>query len=399
VEGFLGPPAWSPDGKTIATAYVRREDGQVSAPAMIDIATGQLRRLTNQRWGAINGIRWLRDGNGLVFSAVQIGETHNQLWLISYPGGDVKRITNDLHNYSATAFDVSADDTIVTVQYINDGSIWTSDTSGRGLTQVANATRSQTVVVWTGDRRIVYLADAPTRSLWVSPAEGGTPRRVPLDLQNAYNFSVAPGRDWLVYSHYSKLPDIWRINLDGSGKRQLTHSGRSVMPRVTPDGAWVLYANWDQGFPSTWKLPVAGGPAVRLVERAGLPGPAPDGQRFWAVVMNEQDREGTDVRGGMRIFRLSDGSLVQSLEFPTPIPQIASVGPRWAPDSRSIVYIRTSANVSNLWSVPLDGGEPSQLTHFDRDVIFSYAFSPEGQRLAMSRGNTSGDLVLIRNFR
>jgi hypothetical protein len=54
------------------------------------------------------------------------------------------------------------------------------------------------------------------------------------------------------------------VNLDGSGKRQLTHSGRSVMPRVTPDG-----------------------------------------QRFWAVVMNEQDREGTDVRGGMRIFRLS----------------------------------------------------------------------------------------------
>jgi Tol biopolymer transport system component len=76
-----------------------------------------------------------------------------------------------------------------------------------------------------------------------------------------------------------------------------------------------------------------------------------------------------------------------------------SVGPRWTPDGRSIVHIRTSANVSNLWSAPVDGGEPSQLTHFERDLIFSYAFSADGQRLAMSRGNTSGDLVLIRDFR
>jgi len=400
-EAFIGPPAWSPDGKMIVTAYAEIRDRElVYAPAMIDVATRQLRRLTDQRWGTINGLRWLRDGTGLVFLATQIGETYNQVWLISYPGGVVKRITNDLHHYQATGFDVSDDDTIVATQYINDGSIWTSDASGGGLTRVPNAGRSQTVVGWTTDNRIVYVADAPNRSLWISPAEGGPPRKVPLDLQGVDGIAVAPGRDWLVYHHYNPLPpQIWRVNLDGSGRRQLTRTGKNIAPRVTPDGAWVVYQNWDRGFPNTWKLSVDGGSPILLLERSGLANPSPDGQWLSAVVLNEQNPEQTDVRRGMGIFRFSTGTLERSLDLPVPVQQIGPLTARWAPDGRSIVYIQTTANVSNLWSLPVGGGQPSQLTRFERDTIFSFAFSPEGQRLAMSRGSTTGDLVLIRKFR
>jgi hypothetical protein len=73
--------------------------------------------------------------------------------------------------------------------------------------------------------------------------------------------------------------------------------------------------------------------------------------------------------------------------------------PQWALDSRSLVYIQTQGNIGNLWALPLDGGAPHQLTRFDKDLIFSYAFSPDGQLLATSRGRVNGDLVLIRNFR
>ena len=74
-------------------------------------------------------------------------------------------------------------------------------------------------------------------------------------------------------------------------------------------------------------------------------------------------------------------------------------GWRWSSDGRSVVYIRTERDVSNLWAQPLDGRAPRQLTRFDRDRIFSFAYGPDGQRLAMSRGGVSGDVVLIRNFR
>jgi hypothetical protein len=48
---------------------------------------------------------------------------------------------------------------------------------------------------------------------------------------------------------------------------------------------------------------------------------------------------------------------------------------------------------------PLEGGAPHQLTRFDTDVIFSYSYSSDGKLLATARGRTSGDIVLIRNFR
>jgi len=72
---------------------------------------------------------------------------------------------------------------------------------------------------------------------------------------------------------------------------------------------------------------------------------------------------------------------------------------QWAHDGRSIIHVRSPAGVSNLWALPIDGGEPQQLTRFESDRIFSYAFSPDGRRLAMSRGRFSGDIVQIRNFR
>jgi len=53
---------------------------------------------------------------------------------------------------------------------------------------------------------------------------------------------------------------------------------------------------------------------------------------------------------------------------------------------------------SNIWRQPLDGSAPRQLTHFTSDRIFSFAWSRDGKRLAVSRGTVSGDVVLIRNL-
>jgi Tol biopolymer transport system component len=72
---------------------------------------------------------------------------------------------------------------------------------------------------------------------------------------------------------------------------------------------------------------------------------------------------------------------------------------RWAPDGRSLTYIETQGDVSNLWSQPLEGGPPKQLTDFKTDRIFNYAWSPDGQKLVLSRGTRNDDVVMIKNFR
>ena len=73
--------------------------------------------------------------------------------------------------------------------------------------------------------------------------------------------------------------------------------------------------------------------------------------------------------------------------------------PRWASDGRSILYVERAGEVDNVWSLALDGGKPRQVTRFTSGHIRSLAVSPDGRRLALSRGTESVDAVLIRDFR
>ena len=46
-----------------------------------------------------------------------------------------------------------------------------------------------------------------------------------------------------------------------------------------------------------------------------------------------------------------------------------------------------------------NGGEPRQLTAFTSQQITSFTPSRDGKRLALARGTTSSDVVLIRDLK
>ena len=49
----------------------------------------------------------------------------------------------------------------------------------------------------------------------------------------------------------------------------------------------------------------------------------------------------------------------------------------------------------NLWSQPLDGSAPKQITDFKADLILNFAYSRDGRQLAFARGNQSREAVMI----
>lgn len=71
---------------------------------------------------------------------------------------------------------------------------------------------------------------------------------------------------------------------------------------------------------------------------------------------------------------------------------------QWNADGRTVFYVDTRSGVSNIWSQPLDAGAPKQITNFKSDRIYGFAWSRDG-RLALSRGNSASDVVLIRDFK
>ena len=72
---------------------------------------------------------------------------------------------------------------------------------------------------------------------------------------------------------------------------------------------------------------------------------------------------------------------------------------RWGMDGRSLLYTKNEGGVDNIWSQPIAGGTPKQITHFNSEVISSFDLSRDGKRLVMSRGTSKQDVVLIRDLR
>jgi len=68
----------------------------------------------------------------------------------------------------------------------------------------------------------------------------------------------------------------------------------------------------------------------------------------------------------------------------------------FSPDGQALTYsVIDDHGVYNLWAQPLSGGSPKQITDFKSDEIFAFAWSHDGKQLALSRGQTSHDAVLL----
>jgi Tol biopolymer transport system component len=70
---------------------------------------------------------------------------------------------------------------------------------------------------------------------------------------------------------------------------------------------------------------------------------------------------------------------------------------RFARDGKSLVYTIRENGADNLWQQPLDGSPGKQLTSFKAEHIWDFHWSPDGSKLAMVRGHTDSDVVLIRS--
>jgi Tol biopolymer transport system component len=84
--------------------------------------------------------------------------------------------------------------------------------------------------------------------------------------------------------------------------------------------------------------------------------------------------------------------------FDIPVTVYQGAGIRWAPDGQSISYVDNRGGSSNIWSQPLAGGPPKQLTDFRGDRLFAFDWSHDGTQLACLRGIYKQDVVMISDF-
>jgi Tol biopolymer transport system component len=99
----------------------------------------------------------------------------------------------------------------------------------------------------------------------------------------------------------------------------------------------------------------------------------------------------------LALIPIEGGHPSQSFEIPQTVDLPIVV--RWTPDGRGLTYVDPRNGVSNLWLQPTSGGPARQLTNWNSEQVFSFAWSRDGKRLVAARGSRNDDIVLIRDSR
>ena len=395
----LGSPSWSPDGKSIASGVLNVEEGNThSALVEVDVESGAERRITPERWAGVQAVAWLPDKSGLVFTATEMGTPGSQIWHLSYPEGVVRKVTNDLNSYSSVRLTADAS-ALVTVQTEGEANIWVGPAGEAARAKQITSGRArggQAGISWTPDGRIVYTAqEGGLLQIWIMNAEGTGARQLTTSANRGNSQpAVTPDGRYIIFrSRRSGTWDIWRMDLDGGNVKQLTQGSNDNYARPSPDSRWVVFSSNRAGVVNLWKVSIDGGEPVRLTEKFTVnPAVSPDGKLIACHY-----REHADAPYKIALIPFEGGEPVRLLDFSQRF--VGNPGLRWTPDGRAILYAETQGGVSNIWSLPVEGGPPKQITDFKADEIFRFDYSRDGRQLVASRGQITNDVVLISNFR
>jgi serine/threonine protein kinase/Tol biopolymer transport system component len=391
-------PSWSSDGLIIVAGVFSLADNQ-SHLVTVAVKDGAEKPFATSPWRVLTAMSWLPDGSGLVISGRDPETKLSQIWLLSYPEGAARRVTNDLNTYAGVSLTADGK-TLTTIQGDRSSNIWIAPggdaNSARRITSDSGKEEGLSGLGWTPDGRIIHSARvAGTIDLWIVDADGNNSRQLTFKTRNNHSPSVTPDGRYIVFvSDRMSNYNIWRMDLDGSNAKQLTNTtGAALQPECSSDGKWVLYTIALAGKTSIWKVSIDGGDPIQLTSdnsrRATL---SPDGKS----VACEYGEAKPDAPLKIAIIPSDGGPPSRLLDFPNLLKSSLF---RWAADGRGLIYRDSGNRVQNLWSQLLDGGAPKQLTDFKSDQIFSFDWSRDGKNLAVVRGRDGSDVVLISNFR
>jgi imidazolonepropionase-like amidohydrolase/Tol biopolymer transport system component len=298
-------PTPSPDGKTIA--FVRRERAR-SKLYVRDLASGVERKIYDamdqdvQETWAVTGVypdmAWTPDGKSVVFWA----------------GGKLRRVDGDGTNAREIPFRIN--DTRGVIDGPHPQVTVSPDAFTTKMVRFTSVSPDGKAVVFES-----------LGKLYVRPVAGGTPKR----LTSGNDFELFPSwsRDGksIVFVNWSDtaLGSIRVVGANGGGARTVTSDpGHYARPRFSPDGATIVFERGDGGGVTSplwsesagaWRVPTAGGAAVRLVAGGSEPHFGSSNDRVFMTVSGGGKRQlvSTDRNGEARRVH-AEGDLVTAYQ-------------------------------------------------------------------------------------
>jgi eukaryotic-like serine/threonine-protein kinase len=396
-----GGVAWSPDSKMLA-CVVRT----MTPPAcyfqvmVVHVENSKQAPLGPDRWADIGQIAWLDNNQAILVSAFRQEEPFfgSQLWHIAYPGGEVTQLTDDLISYEGISL-ANHSQRLVTSTLERISRIWLlkdgkTDTAKQTVSVMGDNRSELFGMDWTPDGQLVYGSQGGRNSdVWIMNADGVNQRQLTIDESQETSPVVSADGRYIVYvSKGAGPPHIWRMNINGENPLQLTDGKGEQDPSISPDGKTIFYNAFNSGVMSLNKISIDGGEVTQLTHEWSIrPNVSPDGKYIAFIKMEEHHK-----RLLVALMPFAGGEPIKVFSQ-MPVPEHHLL--RWSPDGRALHYIHTVDGVANIWSQPIDGSTPVQITNFKSDSIFRFAWSRDGRNLALDRGVTISDVVLINDMK
>jgi Tol biopolymer transport system component/DNA-binding winged helix-turn-helix (wHTH) protein len=391
MNSLYGSLDWSSDNASILCAFRQHTaDGYIHYIGEIPATGGAESRITPPRRERILSAHWLPDKSGLIMTAIDPETQLSQIYYVSQPAGEERRITNDLNNYRGVS--IARDGRTLIAQMSNAIThLWSAPSSdpGRAVRLASSTKGSFQGVSWMPDSELVYDSyESGLMQICKMTGDGSNSQQFMTRLGHNSDPSVTPDGRFIAFcSTRSGSNQIWRMNSNGDDPVELTHSTLSVFkPQTSPDGQWVYYTADLHGNWQVRKVPIAGGDEIVVEDGpVELWAISPDGKMLAFSFADEQKK---NTRIAVR--RLDESEPFKYFDISP------GISLQWTRDGRALSYVQPISGNANIWLQPLDGKPPRPLTALSADEwIATYAWSLDGKTLAYTRINTTFDAALM----
>jgi len=402
-------PAVSPDGRSL---IFRRKAAPFSGVFYRvgltgrAVPQGEPMRLTGPL--SMGTSAWTLDSREIVVSA------RRALWrLDAVRGGTPVRLPFVGQDGQSPVIARTADGTqrLVYIRSVSDSNVWRLTTSAPGVPAstapvraVASTRDDFTPGLSPDGRRIAFWSNRSGEpQIWIADIDGSRGRQL-----TSMAFRSFPG--WPRWSPDARLiafqgdpqdrPDVLVVPAEGGPARIVTADlFSSAFPSFSRDGRSLYFCRWDGPETRVWKMPVSGGPAVRITQDpAFLPIESPDGRDLYYV--SAADRPSAlwrmSLAGGTPI-KVLDGVLYGNFD-------VVDSG---------IYYLERVSGAEDQRARPASQGGEIRLQYFDLSTRRSTTIAPNlglaGHGLTVSRDGRSiffaridsaiDELMLVDGFR
>jgi eukaryotic-like serine/threonine-protein kinase len=349
-------PSWSPDSKeivystTVANILSRFSLG--GELWVVNVATREKRRLE----AGADAVQpsWSPNGKRIAFWGLRDG-SKREIWTIPAQGGTPVAVTNDEIDDANPIWSPDGKWLYYTSNRSGRWGIWripieeeTGKVLGKPELVPTFADNSLEFSIARNGQRMVYTSSRKINRVFRVPfdAANGTVHGEPQQVTQSQRYIVSPdispdGKRLTYYTYGDPKFDLFIMNQDGSGLRQLTNdTAKNRYPRWSPEGQRLAFFTDRTGKYEAWIFHLESGQLQQLTfSQPGEPGYVapiwnPNGQQMALSIRGE---------GGYLMDLTRPWDAQQLVKLPAPAPNRWFLPFDWSPDQQKLVGITGDA--------------------------------------------------------